>query len=224
LEYKSGHKIEIYLPEQYTTNTLVLAWFHGGGWKSGELRNMTDSCMEFVARGYICTSADYSLYPNWAFKGDAVADVADCYDYLKQQFPQNPIHMVGSSAGGQLVAAAVNIYGIRPRSCILLYPPLDLARLPASYGPIWSPETTSWSPYHNIPFESNVPMVLYYGTADNLIPQAVFTDYRSLSAAYNNFVMCKPRTGRAHGFLNNIGTDDWNWFVTHVTTQWLSYR
>ena len=216
------HGIDIYLPDQLTTETQGILMVHGGGWTAGQKENMRDQCSDLRDLGYLTATMNYTLHPNWVSKSNAIGDVRDAYLWLSAQYPSTKIHVLGSSAGGHLAAASVHCLGLRPESLILLYPPVDLARLPSNYHYIWTPEQLIWSPYQNINSNCGLDTIIYIGTNDNLIPMNIVQDYRSLSVARGNYCVIKDRPGRAHGFLNDKTKPDYFWFLTHLNGEWLN--
>ena len=87
----------------------VVAWIHGGGWQSGSRLPVPATATRLLARGYAVASIDYRL------SGAAIwpAQIHDCkaaIRYVRANaatfgLDPNRIAVMGSSAGGHLVAA-----------------------------------------------------------------------------------------------------------------------
>ncbi|GAA1484120.1 alpha/beta hydrolase [Brachybacterium fresconis] len=110
----------------------VLAFFHGGGWVTGDIESYTPACATMAdLTGCVVVSVDYRLAPEHPFP----AGLEDCYQVVRLLLDEpgraglvdpGRIVLVGDSAGGNL-AAAVSLLlrerghvGVRRQ--ILLYP------------------------------------------------------------------------------------------------------
>ncbi|MBL8749663.1 MAG: alpha/beta hydrolase fold domain-containing protein [Planctomycetes bacterium] len=96
----------------------VMVWVHGGGWQGGSRLPIPSQATRLVARGYAVASIDYRL------SGQAIwpAQIQDCkaaIRYLRANaatwsLDGNRIGVMGSSAGGHLVAALATMGNVGP--------------------------------------------------------------------------------------------------------------
>ncbi len=127
-----GHKVpvRIFTPSE-DTRRLVLLFFHGGGWVTGDIDSYDAVCADMAAlTGRVVVSVDYRLAPEHPFP----AGVEDCYAVAREIFlndrslgiePEEVV-LIGDSAGGNL-AAAVSLMArdrgeFLPARQILIYP------------------------------------------------------------------------------------------------------
>lgn len=99
-------KLDIYKPDlPGPLPAIVLV--HGGGWVSGNKRNMESYARYFAERGYIGFSVNYRLAPRFQFPAQ-IEDIKCAVRWVRanaQRLNVNPdkIGAFGSSAGGHLV-------------------------------------------------------------------------------------------------------------------------
>ncbi len=110
---------------------LILLFFHGGGWVSGDIDTYTGICRHMAAEiGAVVISVDYRLAPEHPFP----AGLEDCFAVYRailehpyiRPVRQSKIILAGDSAGGNL-AIGVSLLAAknhlkRPFRQILLYP------------------------------------------------------------------------------------------------------
>lgn len=85
----------------------VLVCVHGGGWKQGSRKDLTDTIKALASRGYVAVTIDYRLTPKAKFP----AQIEDCKAAIRwlranhKKYKINPdrIGALGFSAGGHLV-------------------------------------------------------------------------------------------------------------------------
>lgn len=103
-------KMDIAIPDM--TSTLkpraVVAFIHGGGWRSGNKNRFKNSIAGAAKRGYIGVSLMYRLSPEYQFPAQ-VEDVMAGIRYLKSHAKEynldpNKIIVRGGSAGGHLAS------------------------------------------------------------------------------------------------------------------------
>lgn len=85
----------------------AIIFVHGGGWVSGDKRNMEPMARYFAERGYVGLSVGYRLAPRFKFPAQ-IEDIKCAVRWVRanaQQLGVNPerIGAMGSSAGGHLV-------------------------------------------------------------------------------------------------------------------------
>jgi acetyl esterase/lipase len=104
---------------------------HGGGWNSGDEKQLPEWSRQFAAMGYRVASMAYRLAPKsrWPAQKE---DVAAALAYLKAHagelgIDSNRFVLLGRSAGGQIALDAA--YTLRDPAilgCIASYPPTDM--------------------------------------------------------------------------------------------------
>lgn len=103
-------KMDLYFPSQGNGPSPVLMYVHGGGWSSGdrkELRGMRDLPI-FTEAGYVVVGVDYRLAPQYHFPA-MIQDVKCAVRYLRahaEEYNIDPDRIAawGLSAGGHLVS------------------------------------------------------------------------------------------------------------------------
>jgi len=126
------HKVpvRIFAPSEDTRH-LILLFFHGGGWVTGDIDSYDGVCADMAAlTGRTVISVDYQLAPEHSFP----AGLEDCYAAAREIFLNDQllgtkpeeIVLIGDSAGGNL-AAAVSLMArdrgeFLPARQILIYP------------------------------------------------------------------------------------------------------
>ena len=103
-------KMDLYFPPQGDKPSPVLMYVHGGGWSSGdrkEIRGMRDLPM-FTDAGYVVIAIDYRLAPEYHFPA-MIQDVKCAVRYLRahaEEYNLDPDRFAawGLSAGGHLVS------------------------------------------------------------------------------------------------------------------------
>jgi len=106
------HLLDIYLPPNASSNTPLVVWIHGGGWKENDkyadMSYMQETIKGFINNGYALASIDY----RWSTAAIFPAQVQDCnqaLEYLYQhageyKIDKNRIALIGFSAGGHLAS------------------------------------------------------------------------------------------------------------------------
>ena len=104
---------------------------HGGGWNTGDARQLPEWSRQLAALGYRVASMAYRLAPKnrWPAQKE---DVASALAYLKDHAQELGIDarrfiILGRSAGGQIALdAAYTLHDPDIRGCIASYPPTDM--------------------------------------------------------------------------------------------------
>lgn len=130
--------VRIYTPKSSSDTLPVGVYFHGGGWVLGNVEQ-ADSVARLLTNGLksIIVSVEYRLAPEFPFpKG-----LEDCYSatcWVRQQFPERDLFVIGESAGGNLAAAVALMARDRsgPKLCrqVLLYPVITSTLNSATYA------------------------------------------------------------------------------------------
>lgn len=99
--------LDLYRPAKSDKPTAAILMVHGGGWVSGDRRDMRDFSNLFAQKGIFCASVQYRFAPkhHWPAQLD---DVQTAVRYLRAHAKEfnidpNRIGAIGGSAGGHLV-------------------------------------------------------------------------------------------------------------------------
>lgn len=99
-----GRALDLFLPAAAAPSLPALFFVHGGGWTAGSRAHFHPLMAAFIARGYICASADYRL--GGVSAADQITDLRHAYALFVEQLRQlgRPprIAVFGSSAGAHL--------------------------------------------------------------------------------------------------------------------------
>jgi acetyl esterase/lipase len=99
--------LDVYAPVEGTNHPVVI-WIHGGGWHSGDKKDVGSKPQAFVNRGFVFISINYRLWPSVTIQQIA-EDVAKAirwsHDHARN-FGGDPktLFIMGHSAGAQLAA------------------------------------------------------------------------------------------------------------------------
>jgi acetyl esterase/lipase len=106
------HLLDIYLPQNASSNTPLVAWIHGGAWmmndKYADMSYMKNTVRGFIEKGYALASIDYRFSTEAVFPAQ-IQDCNQALEYLYQHAGQyklnrNRIALIGFSAGGHLAS------------------------------------------------------------------------------------------------------------------------
>jgi acetyl esterase/lipase len=155
------HLLDIYLPPNAGSNTPLVVWVHGGGWKENDkyadMSYMQETIKGLINNGYALASIDYRFSTTAIFPAQ-IQDCNQALEYLYQhageyKIDKNRIALIGFSAGGHLaslLALSTNnrvqeFYpsGKAPHfkiKCVLdFYGPSDFIAI--SVAPVWAAST-----------------------------------------------------------------------------------
>jgi acetyl esterase/lipase len=129
--------LDLYLPLAPGPHPLVVV-VHGGGWCSGDRRELPAFNRWLAGRGYAVAALDYRLAPGWTYPAP-LEDVQAAVAFLvahAAEYALDParVVLVGRSAGGHLVLQAAYgdaaaLGGARLAGVVAYYPPTDLVAL-----------------------------------------------------------------------------------------------
>ncbi len=124
-----------------TTPGIVIVYFHGGGWTTGDLDTHDSLCRSIAARTNLrLVSVDYRLAPEHPFPAAYEDALAATQYVLAQRGPfeeTSGVIVAGDSAGGGLAAAVAHALrgkDSRVRAQLLLNPVVDVAGRTESYS------------------------------------------------------------------------------------------
>jgi acetyl esterase/lipase len=165
---------------------------HGGGWNSGDERQLGWWSRQLAARGFRVASIRYRLAPKFHWPAQK-EDVAAALDFLKAHAAEmgldaNRLVLLGRSAGGQIALdAAYTLHDPAIRGCIASYPPTDmnfsywtgkeddmLGSRPLVRGLMGGPPASDPALYRDAsPLDfvgpETVPTLLVHGTRDEIV-------------------------------------------------------
>ncbi len=116
--YHSGDKdarLDVFYPDNTTTQLPTIVWVHGGGWVSGN-KDQVDNYMKILAgHGFTAVSVNYTIAPEKQYP-TPIIQLNEALSYLQQDGNAKRLHvddhnivMAGDSAGSQIVAQMANI-------------------------------------------------------------------------------------------------------------------
>jgi acetyl esterase/lipase len=99
--------LDVYTPAKGKNHPVVI-WIHGGGWHSGDKKDVGSKPQAFVDRGFLFVSTNYRLWPSVTIKqiaGDVAKAIRWVHDHARD-YGGDPDRMfvAGHSAGAQLAA------------------------------------------------------------------------------------------------------------------------
>jgi acetyl esterase/lipase len=99
--------LDVYSP-QIAKNLPVVFWIHGGGWQTGDKKDVQSKPQAFVDKGFVFVSTDYRLLPS-VDMGTIVRDIAKSIHWVHDHIAeyggdQKRLLVMGHSAGAQLAA------------------------------------------------------------------------------------------------------------------------
>ena len=196
---------------------------HGGGWDSGDARQLQDLNYYLSETGYAVAALNYKLAPEYTYPSP-VEDVRDALRYLSKNADRlgidtNSYALLGRSAGGQiaLMAAYTHVHpGIK--AVISFYAPTDMAwgySLPCNpnvldsrnlmwkylgNSPALQPELYFKSSPVNFVNKESQPTLIFHGKNDELVDFEHSTRLKEKldSAKVPNYLVSFPWA--THGF------------------------
>ena len=195
----------------------AVVFFHGGGWNGGEADQFFPQCEYFASRGMVAMSADYrTATSHGTSPAECVKDGKSALRWVRRHAAElgiDPDRLAagGSSAGGQMAAAAGTIAGFneegedlsiscRPDVLVLFNPVFDNG--PGGYGyervgEYWR----EFSPLHNIAADMP-PAIVFLGDKDDLIPPATGEEFKRRMTEKGIRCDLHIYANQPHGFFN----------------------
>jgi acetyl esterase/lipase len=99
--------LDVYAPADGKNHPVVI-WIHGGGWHSGDKKDVASKPQAFVDRGCVFVSINYRLWPSVTIQqiaGDVARAIRWSHDHARD-YGGDPksLFIMGHSAGAQLAA------------------------------------------------------------------------------------------------------------------------
>lgn len=99
--------LDVYAPAG-GKNHPVVVWIHGGGWHSGDKKDVNQKPQAFVDKGFVFVSINYRLWPGATIKQiaeDTAKAIRWTHDHVAEHGGDpNTMFVMGHSAGAQLAA------------------------------------------------------------------------------------------------------------------------
>lgn len=231
---------DLYLPHNRTADTKVLVLIHGGGWTSGDKKdmdfikdliknNMEDKAI--VNLNYRLADAQHSPFPM------QIEDIEKALRFIKNHrddyVVSNDIGLIGISAGGHLALLYGYAFDMADQIkmvCSIVGPTnfTDPAYLNNqhpqfnNYTKLYGIDPSditfleNISPYHNAT-ETSPPTILFYGDEDPLIPSTqgiMMRDRLDALGVENEFTLYQ---GQGHGWTGLELVDTWSKLKNFIT-------
>lgn len=175
---------DLFFPPQEKANNCGVILVYGGGWFSGDRRQLRAYGILLAKAGFTCMAAEYRLAPqaHWPAQGDDIDAAGNWFAAQAENLGFDPqrIAISGNSAGGHLaLMSAVTASAWRPKAVAAFYPPCRI--LPPQVaghdvafaqlmGPVASPQAyDAASPLHQ-DLSTFPPTMLISGDADTRVP------------------------------------------------------
>lgn len=108
-------KTDIYFPNNTTSKTKILVFWHGGGWFKGSKDDFKDLGVNLANAGFMTIIPNYRLAPTYHFPAAHHDSLAFINWLLKSDYTDeddlNNIVQIGASAGGTLALYIAGRYG-----------------------------------------------------------------------------------------------------------------
>lgn len=206
-----------------TKPSVVILYFHGGGFVVGGLESHDDVCAEICERtGQFVVSVDYRLVPEHVHPA-AFEDSITSFNWVQSEYDL-PIILVGDSAGGNLAAAVSHETRNHPNAPIgkvLIYPGLGGDMEKGSYithanSPMLNMDDIKfyagiraggsdvtgdarYAPLWDTDFANLPPTVVFAAECDPLSDDGA--TYREALQKAGVSAVCEVEKGLVHGYL-----------------------
>ena len=208
----------------------AIAFFHGGGWSSGNPAEFHSACRRYAEKGFVTFSFSYRLSVNedgtiphpGITPVESVKDARSALRWLKEEADQwniDPQKVVaaGQSAGGQLALSTALLDQINentdntdidPTPCALLLYASNVNTMEAWVDRLLGErreEIWSISPYHNLK-PGMPPAIEFHGTADPMVNFWIVEYFKEKTIALGNRFEQIPFEGKGHYLAENDTT------------------
>ncbi|TAH26887.1 MAG: alpha/beta hydrolase [Cytophagales bacterium] len=125
----ADEKLDIITSSQSISKKVAVVHIHGGAWLAGTKGSFySKPLLKFSDAGYLVFSINYPLAPN-AQHPNLLRSLLKALAWIKTNYPQYEIHLIGDSAGGNL-AMMLGIYISNPELLKMLDSTTDVNTLP----------------------------------------------------------------------------------------------
>lgn len=195
----------------------AIAFFFGGGWIEGSMKQFEPQAKYFSQRGMVCFLVDYRIKnKHQTSPFESLKDAKSAIRFIRIQ--ANKFHIdtskivaAGGSAGGHLAAATALITDYNetsdnlsvsciPNALALFNPVIDNGPGGYGYERIGKAYMT-FSPLHNVR-KGAPPTILFLGTNDNFIPVQTAKKFQEAMEQVNSRCELQLYEGQRHGFFN----------------------
>ena len=226
--YKQVMGLDLYVDIFYTDETMesrgnpAIAFFHGGGWSSGDPSEFHNACRRYAGKGFVTFSFAYRLSVNAdgtiphpeITPVESVKDARSALRWLKGKAGQwnidpGKVVAAGQSAGGQLALSTALMdplnessdnLDIDPSPCALLLYASNVNTLEAWADRLLGErreEIWSISPYHNLK-PGMPPAIEFHGTADPMVNFWIIEYFKEKTLAMGNHFEQIRFEGKGH--------------------------
>ena len=212
-----------YLEETFTKEeNPAIAFFHGGGWSSGDPSEFHEACLRYARKGFVTFSFQYRLSVNvdgtiphpGITLVECVKDARSAMRWIRENAGElhvDPDHLVacGQSAGGQLALSTALIGHVNEATDDLAISPVANALVLYSSNvntlEAWADmlmgerreEIWSVSPHHNLK-PGLPPTIEFHGEEDSMVPIWVVRHFIDKAEKMGNHIEFVPYEGRKH--------------------------
>jgi acetyl esterase len=219
----------IFAPDGHTSDAKrpTVVFFFGGGWTDGSPSQFRPQCEHLAERGMIGITVDYRVASRHSAKvEDCVEDAKSAMRWVRSNartlgIDPDRIASGGGSAGGHLAACTAVLdefdaktddlqVSAKPNAMVLFNPALSVApdkrMSPAQLSrasSVAKRARASMAKVSPLNFASTKqpPMIMFFGTKDDLLQGAEF--YKEDSEKAGNTCTLVTYDGQGHGFFNN---------------------
>ncbi|OQB13340.1 MAG: Lipase 2 [Firmicutes bacterium ADurb.Bin193] len=211
--------IYIYKPVDFSKDKKypAIAFFHGGGWKQGDVDKIRPFAVEYAAKGFVTALVEYRLQGTDKITTaiPCISDGKSSIRWLRQhaeEFSIDPNRIIasGGSAGGH-VALSTSVFDTfdeqgedlsvssKPNALILYNPVVNTL---VNKGFMTDEKVLlSISPYHHAT-KDVAPMVIFHGTNDQSVPIKTIEDLQKKVQELGGVCILHKYPGKGHGFFN----------------------
>ena len=217
-------EVDIFSAEGVSEKELhpAIAFFHGGGWSSGDPSEFHEACIRYASRGFITFSFQYRLSVNvdgtiphpGITPVECVKDARSAMRWIREHAGElhvDPGRVVacGQSAGGQLALSTALSGHINESTDDLTISPVPDALVLYSSNvntmEAWADrlmgerreEIWSISPHHNLK-PGLPPAIEFHGEEDRMVPIWVVRHFIQKAESMGNLIEFVPYEGRRH--------------------------
>jgi acetyl esterase/lipase len=205
------HQLDIYSPNEVTSETPVLVFFHGGSWQYGSKDDYRFLGTAFAARGIQTVVVNYRLHPEVIFPA-FVEDAAKALAYTKTKIANGrPVFIAGHSAGAHiatmvaldprfLAAQGTNVCDVT-KGIIGVSGPYEFTPIDPEFKLIFPAAILPSTKPINFAATPAPPALLLHGTADTTVLPSRSTDMAAALRAGGNMVETKFYEGVNHTYI-----------------------